>query len=149
MILKISIPGSEELAEKLGIDKRGAAQIWHTQNVLRHMIRFMPMRTGMFATKQTAATSSTTIRSTAPHAYYLYYGKRMVNSNTGKGPRWIPGVGWRWPKGATLVATEDDLVYTTDFNPNAGPYWDQRMLASDGAQMAQELKDYVKLRGAK
>ena len=36
---------------------------------------------------------------------YLFYGKVMVNSKTGKGPALIPGVGYRFPKDSTLMPT--------------------------------------------
>ena len=59
----------------------------------------------------------------APYARYLYYGKRMVNAKTGKGPRYIPEVGWRWPKGATLRPTEQDLHISTAVHKNATSHW--------------------------
>ena len=144
MIIHVRIPSAEEVISKLGIGKTGRAQLFHTQNIYRHMLPYMPMETGMFATKLTAVTSSTTITAHGPYARYLYYGNRMVNSKTGKGPRYIPGVGYRWPRGATLVPTSDPLNYTTAFHPLAGPFWDKRMIAAEGDVIAQELKDYVR-----
>ncbi len=146
MIVWIKIPGADEITKKLGIDPIGVTQRWHTQNILRHMIKFMPMVSGAFI-KQTIIASPTQIQTIAPQAYYLYYGKRMVNSKTGKGPRYIPGVGYRWPRGATLVPTEQPLHYTTTFHPLAGPFWDQRMVAAEGDQIAEELEAFIKLRG--
>ena len=144
MIMRIQIPAAEEVATQLGIDAKGHAQMFHTQNILRHMMPYMPMETGMFATKLTMVTSSTTITAHGPYARYLYYGKRMVNSKTGKGPRYILGVGYRWPKGATLVPTDQPLNYTQTFHPLAGPFWDKRMVDADGDVIAQELKDYIR-----
>lgn len=139
----------EELKSQLGIDKDGRAQRFHTSNVLRRMQKYMPMQTGMFASKQTVVSSSTTITTTAPQAYYLYYGKRMVDSKTGKGPRKIPHIGYRWNKGATLVPTSQPLNYTKTFNPLAGPYWDRRLMAAEGDIIAQELKDFVLMTAGK
>lgn len=59
----------------------------------------------------------------APYARYLYYGKRMVNALTGKGPRYIPEVGWRWPKGATLRPTDEPLNISTAVHKDATSYW--------------------------
>ena len=143
MIIRIKIPDAAGLASKLGITAQGQAQIFHTQNIFRHMLKYMPMETGMFATKQTQVSSATQITTRAPQAYYLYYGKRMVNSKTFKGPMYIPGVGYRWPRGATLVPTDTPLNYTTTFHPLAGPFWDERMMAAEGNVIAQELKDYI------
>lgn len=58
-----------------------------------------------------------------PYARFLYYGKRMVNAKTGRGPRYIPEVGWRWPKGATLRPTEQDLHISTAVHKNATHHW--------------------------
>lgn len=144
MIIRIVIPSAEELTKRLGIDKTGQAQLFHTTNIYRHMLKYMPMETGMFSTKQTRVSSPTMITTNAPQAYYLYYGNRMVNSKTGKGPAYIPGVGYRWPRGATLVPTTDPLNYTTTFHPLAGPFWDKRMVSAEGDVIAKELKDYIR-----
>ena len=143
MKLTITIPNQDEIASKLGIDKTGRAQLFHTTNVFRHMLKYMPMLTGMFATKQTTVTSNTTITTRADQAYYLYFGKRMVDSKTGRGPFYINGVGWRYRRGATLVATEEPLHYTTTFHPLAGAFWDERMMLAEGDVIADELKAYI------
>ena len=59
----------------------------------------------------------------APYARYLFYGKRMVNAKTGKGPRYIPEVGWRWPKGATLRPTDTPLNISTAVHKDATSNW--------------------------
>ena len=105
-------------------------------------MKYMPMVTGTL-TKTMVIQSSTKIVVDAPQAKYLYYGNRMVNSKTGKGPRWIPGVGYRWPKGATLRPTTTPLNYTTTFHPLAGPYWDRRLLENEKDQIIAELKAYI------
>lgn len=48
------------------------------------------------------------------YARYVYFGKKMVNEKTGKGPAMIYDeygneVGLRYPKGAKLKATDEDL----------------------------------------
>ena len=58
-----------------------------------------------------------------PYARYLFYGMRMVNAKTGKGPRYIPNVGWRWPKGATLRATNTPLHISTAVHEKATSHW--------------------------
>ena len=59
----------------------------------------------------------------APYANYLYRGVRMVNSKTGKGPRYIPEVGYRWPKGAVLRPTNEPLNISTAVHPDATSHW--------------------------
>lgn len=144
MTIYLRIPEVDEVVKKLGIGKDGRAQLFHTQNVYRHMLPYMPMETGMLSTKLTAVASSTSIVTNAPYANYVYYGNRMVNSKTGKGPRYIPGVGYRWSRGATLVPTDTPLNYTTTFHPLAGPFWDKRMAAAEGDKIAKELEDFIR-----
>ena len=146
MKIKITIPDGASLVAKLGIGKTGQAQLFHTNNVLRHMLEYMPMQTGMFSTKQTTITSPTTITTRAVQAYYLYYGKRMVNAKTGKGPMYIEGVGYRYKRGTVLVPTNQLLNYTTTFHPLAGPFWDRRMMAAEANVIARELKEYINRR---
>ena len=144
MVITITIPNQEELSKKLGVNKTGIAQLFHTTNVFRHMLPYMPMLTGMFATKQTRVVGTTKIVTRADQAYYLYFGRRMVNAKTGKGPMYIEGVGYRWRRGSVLVPTSQPLHYTTTFHPLAGPYWDRRMLVADGNKIADELKEFIK-----
>ena len=58
-----------------------------------------------------------------PYARFLWYGMRMVNALTGKGPMYIPNVGWRWPKGATLRATDTPLHISTAVHKHATSHW--------------------------
>lgn len=59
----------------------------------------------------------------APYARYLYEGKVMVDSITGKGAMKIPEVGYRFHRGATLVATSRDLKFQTAVHPKAQSHW--------------------------
>ena len=143
MKVYFNVPEVQEVVRRLGIDKGGDAQRFHTNNVLRRMLKYMPMETGALS-KTTVIQSDTLIVSDTPYSQYVYYGNRMVNAATGKGPRWIPGVGWRWPKGAKLVPTSEPLHYTTTFHPLAGPYWDRRLAQAEGDVIARELERYIK-----
>jgi hypothetical protein len=62
-----------------------------------------------------------------PYARYLYYGKVMVNAETGKGPMKITNkygeTVIRWPKGAKLVASEKDLSFDRSTHPMAQSHW--------------------------
>ena len=58
-----------------------------------------------------------------PYARYLWYGKVMVNAATGKGPMYIPDVGYRWPRGAILKPTERDLKFNTSVHTDATSHW--------------------------
>lgn len=62
-----------------------------------------------------------------PYARYLYYGKVMVDSVTGKGPmHFIDNMGneqIKFRKGATLKPTDIDLKYTKSAHPQAQDHW--------------------------
>ncbi len=141
----IQVDHPREILERHGLSEFGHVQEFHTQNVLNHMVKYMPYKTGQLTklTRMQTNIRVPEIVTNAPQARYLYHGKVMVNSKTGKGPGYIPGVGLRYHKGTTLKATERPLTYNTTKNPLAGPYWDRRMVVAEGRQMAQELQDYI------
>lgn len=49
-----------------------------------------------------------------PYARFLYYGKVMVDPNTGS--TWAPA-------GGSKVVTDRNLVFTKDFHPQAQAFW--------------------------
>lgn len=73
-----------------------------------------------------------------PYARYLYMGKVMVDSKTGKGPANIPNVGPRFRKGATLVATDRDLRFATGV-----PHWAEVAQNEHGKEWAAECKRII------
>lgn len=113
-----------------GLAKRlNAAQYWLDSQIMTDMLPYMPLDTGIF--QQTTrgksaalAGSGRVIAATTPAGRYLYYGKVMVDSVTGAGPRKIetsPGEYiLRFRKGAKLVPTDRPLTYS---NPMARPEW--------------------------
>ena len=127
-----------------GIDPNGRTQLFLTETIKRHMVRYMPYLTGTLSSKQTFTASPHEIDVVSHAAKYLYYGKKMVDSKTGKGPFFIKGVGFRYHKGATLKPTEEPLNYTTTHNPLAGPLWDKRMMAAEERTIARELTNYIR-----
>lgn len=73
---------------------------------------FVPMLTGSL--KNRARVEGNMVIYPGPYARFLYYGKVMVDPNTGS--TWAP-------LGGTKVVTDRDLVFTTDFHPQAQAYW--------------------------
>ena len=73
---------------------------------------YVPMLTGSLDNR--TRVEGNTIIYPGPYARFLYYGKVMVDPDTGS----------PWAKaGATKVVTDRDLVFTTDFHPQAQAYW--------------------------
>ena len=143
--VKVNSHPVEEILRRKGLDVNGDVQQFHTANVLRRIVRYMPDRTGatIKLTQAQSPVSQPEINTFVPYARYLHEGKVMVNAATGKGPGVIPGVGPRWRRGTQLKATGRPLTYTLTKNPEAGPHWGQRLQEKEGDAMLTDLKNYV------
>ena len=134
---------------RLGIDARGDVQRFHTANVLRRIQKYMPYRSG--ATIKLMIVQSPVekplIHINQPYARMFYYGKVMVDPQTGAAG-FLTANGWRSRKGVPKVVSSRDIQYDRTKNPRAGPFWDRRLAAAEGAQMAAELQAYVRRRGS-
>lgn len=146
--LKVDTKPVEEILARKGLNITGDVQRFHTQNVLRRIVKYMPYRTG--ATIKIMQAQSPVdkpyINLSTPYARYIHEGKVMVNAETGSGPPVIPNVGPRWRRGTKLKATDRPLTYTKTKNPEAGPHWGERLMVAESGAMLQDLKDYVKWR---
>lgn len=146
--IKVEMKPINTILTRLGVNKTGDVQMQLTRIINKRMTRYMPYRTGALSTKFKYIKSPTEIEVLAPCARYQYYGKVMVNSKTGKGPALIPGVGYRYKKGTTLVATDRNLDQTTGTkNDRAGPYWDRRLMAAEKDAIAADVNAYIRRKG--
>lgn len=145
--IKVEMKPVSTILTRLGVDRNGDVQMHLTRIVNKRITKYMPFRSGALATKLKHIKSPTEIEVLGPYARYPYYGKVMVNSVTGKGPAMIPGVGYRYRKGTTLKVTERDLNYDKTKHPEAGPYWDRRMMAAEKDAIAADVQAYVRRRG--
>ena len=94
-----------------------AAKVNKAERVVAERIRedtspFVPFRTGSL--DQRTRVEGNLVIYPGPYARYLYYGKLMVDPTTGSAYA---------PKGGTKVLTDRDLVFTTDFHPQAQAFW--------------------------
>lgn len=121
-------PTSRILREH-GLDISGDVQRFHTQNVLRRIIKYMPYRTGATIKITQAQTdiNKPEIVTDVPYGKYLYYGKAMEGA-------------------APKTVTDRDLEYTKSKNPQAGPYWDRALVAAERAILVRELQAYINRR---
>ena len=143
MRIRVAVPGVQELLRKKGLTKDGDVQMFLTMNINRRIGRYMPHLTGVTETKLKFIRSSTEIEVVGPHVHYQYFGKKMVNSKTGKGPAYIPGIGFRYRSGTVLKTTDIPLQYTKTHNPLAGPFWDKRMIAAEGKAIKADTERYI------
>lgn len=145
MKVKMVLPTASKIVRAKGLGAGGAVQMFHTQNVLRRIKRYMPFVSG--ATYKIAVLQTNIkdpfIVTDVPYGQYLYRGKVMVNSKTGKGPANIPGIGYRYRKGTILMPTDRDLKYNQTKNPLAGPYWDRTLVACEGLALVSDLQKFI------
>lgn len=137
----------KQIMARLGIDAKGDVQRFHTANVLRRIQKYMPYRTG--ATIHLMIIQSPVnkpfIHVNAPYARMRYHGKVMVDPKTGAAG-FLTSNGWRSRRGVDKVASGRDIQYDRSKNPRAGPFWDRRLAAAEGAVLSAELQAYVRRR---
>lgn len=106
------------------------------EHVLAHQVKkdtdpYVPFLTGSLNTRTRVVGG--TIIYPGPYARYLYYGVKMVDAATGRGPmHYTDKLGneiIRFRKGATLRPTNEPLNYTKDFHKYAGSHWIERSKA--------------------
>lgn len=114
--------------------------------VMTSMKPYMPMDTGTFINvtegmSAAIAGSGKVVAAAPPMGRYLYEGKVMVDSVTGKGPTKIPiGPGayiLRYRKGAKLKAADKPLQYS---RKSATPHWFDAAKKAHGEQWIKKTK---------
>ena len=130
----------EQIKKDKGLDPGGDVQIFHTQNVLHRILRYMPYDSGMTIKVTIAQTNvrRPLIITNTPYARFLYHGKLMVSDVTGS--PWAR-------KGETKHVVDTPLVYTHTRNAEAGPYWDRALIAAEGAKLVSDLQKYLRRKG--
>ena len=126
--VKVDMRPVKAILKAKGLTVDGDVQRFHTANVLRRIVKYMPYRTGALIklTQISSPVTKSQIFVPGPTAQYLYRGKVM------EGP----------PEGPKR-ATDRDLQYTKTKNPKAGPYWDRALVAAEGTAMRNDLQRYV------
>ena len=125
------------------------AQYFLDSQVMTDMVPYMPMQTGTFqnvtrAMSAAIAGSGKVVAAAPPMGRYLYMGKVMVDSETGKGPARIevsPGEYiFRFRKGAKLVATDRDLKFSKAANPKVQKQWFDAAKRDHGKEWVKQVK---------
>lgn len=130
--VKVDMRPVSAILKAKGLTVDGDVQRFHTSNVLRRIVKYMPYRTGatIKLTQTQTVVNEPRIITAAPHAKYIYFGKVMVGSP---------------PK----QVTDRDLKYTKTKNPQAGPFWDRALVAAEGTAMRNDLQRYVNRKAGK
>ena len=147
MEARIILPTAAQLIRKKGLDPHGDVQMFHTQNVLRRIKKYMPFVSGATYKITVAQTviSRPEIVTDTPYAKYLFYGKVMVDPKINAAGFMTPE-GWRSRKGCVKVLTGRNLTYNRSKNPAAGPRWDRALSVAEGPAMAADIERYMKQR---
>lgn len=129
----------QRILKDKGLDPGGDVQMFHTQNVLRRILKYMPMQSGMTAKVTVAQTDirQPKIITDTPYARFLYHGKVMVSDVTGS--PWAR-------KGETKHVINKKLDFTKK-NKTSGPYWDKALVAAEGNKLRADLQAYIKQKG--
>lgn len=98
-----------------------AAQKILTVQVFKDTVPFVPARTRAFS-NSTRIIGNHIIYS-GVQTGYLYEGVVRVNAKTGRGPFYIPGVGFRYKKGTVTKPTGRKLNFYKGTHPRATDHW--------------------------
>lgn len=98
---------------------------------------FVPALTGSLNTRTRVVGNE--VIYPGPYARFLYYGKVMVDQNTGS--TWAP-------KGGTKVVTDRNLVFTKTMHPQAQAFWCEASKAQNIDKWARVAQKAVKKYGA-
>lgn len=140
-MLKFEVHASidEAIAKKLAVASTKAEHAVAVQ-AAKDTSPYVPMLIGSLNVRTQVVGG--TIIYPGPYARYLYYGKVMVDSVTGKGPmHFIDKMGneqIKFRKGATLKPTDRDLKYTKSEHPQAQDHWFE-------ASKAQNLDKWLRV----
>lgn len=127
----IRLRSAQSLLTQAGVDIAGDAQRFHTANVLRYLLQFMPHLTGVTEKLTIAQTDVRVpeIVTEEPQAVYLFMGESMA--------------------GTPRRPTGRPLHYTKTANPQAGPHWDDAVTAAKGDAMVADLQRFLQLKGGR
>lgn len=141
-VAELEMNSVQQILQDKGLDPGGDAQMFHTQNVLRRIIKYMPYKSGMMVKVTVAQTDirKPRIITNMPNAQFLYRGKLMLGDETNS--PWAR-------KGETKHVVNKPLHYNKTKNPLAGPYWDRRLKAAEGKALAADVQRYINRKGGK
>ena len=141
-VCEIKIPDPEGLLAKANLQKGGLVQKVIDKAIIDYSLPYCPFDTGTLANSPYTASviGSGEIVYRTPYARYLYYGKvygpniPVFEDDSGVPTRWFS------PPGQKKHPTGKDLTYKTDQNPNAGPFWVERMKADHMQDIVEEAR---------
>lgn len=149
--LKYDKVSASELLQQAGLQDDGAIQTFHTNNVLRRIMKYMPAQSTALMKLTVVQTDITKpcIVTDAPQARYLFFGMLMVDPETKKGAFYSPEYGYWSRPGVAKELTNIPLNFDKSINANAGPRWDLALTSNEMPVMKQELQNYADMLAGK
>lgn len=136
---KVDVSGWSDIKSKIANMSDRAEHIVAVQ-AAKDTSPYVPAKNLML--DRTTRVEGNTIIYPGPYARYLYYGKVMVDAETGRGPAHFKDKFGneliRYRKGATLKATEKNLVFNTKVHSQARSHWFE-------ASKAQNLDKWLRV----
>ncbi len=132
MKFNIKFDGEQEIISEL---KKSCTRAEHlvAQQVAKDTSPFVPMVTGSLDIRTRVDESN--VIYPGPYARYLYYGKVMVDPNTGSTFA---------PKGGTKVVTDRNLVFNQTVHPQAQDHWFEASKAQNKEKWLRVAEKAVK-----
>lgn len=122
MGVTVEMKNIAQLLREKGLTADGSVQSFHTNNVLRRIVKYMPFRTGA-TIKTTIAQTDVNVPEVVTDVLYGQYIYRGVSKSG------------------------NPLEYTATNNPMAGPFWDRALVAAEMGVMTEELQAYIDRKG--
>ena len=148
--IKVNMKPVNQIVARLGLNPTGDVQKQTTAIINHRITRYMPYKNGVLAYESKYIKSPTEIEVLGPYARYMYYGEVMVDPKTRAAGFQDKDGQWKSRRGVPKVRSGRPIDYdTTKGHPLAGPNWDKRMMAAEGAQITKELQSYVNRKAGK
>lgn len=114
-VISLKMKSINKMLKEKGFGEGGHIQRFHTANVLRRIVKYMPFRSGMTIKVSIIQTdiNKPFLRTNTPFAQKLFKGKRKNGA---------------------------PINYGKSKNPKAGPRWDLALIAAEGAVLQAELQ---------
>ena len=147
--IKVEMQPINRIVTGLGVDKQGDVQMQLTRIINKRITKYMQFRSGALATKLKIIKSPTEIQVIGPYARVMYYGKVMEDPKLHAAGFKDADGQWKSRRGVPKIVSDRPINYDKSKHAFAGPNWDKRMMANEGAAIRVEIQHYVDMRGKK
>ncbi len=122
--VKVDVSSAEEILKKHGLGEGGRVQAFFTNEIMRISDPYTPFKDGALKASARMSADKTAIEYHTPYARYHWYGRLMVDPQTGKGAFFSHTYGFWSRPGVQKVLSDRNMTYNGA--PLRGPKWVQR-----------------------